>query len=61
MLKTQKQAKQDRLKRDLLKFSNTMTYLGLHHVEEHAQGFPKMRYFSIFEGFIPELLGFKVG
>ena len=43
------------------KFPNTITYPGLHHVEEHAQGFPKMWYFSIFEGFIPELLGFKVG
>ena len=43
------------------KFSNTTTYPGLHYVEEHAQRFPKMWYFSIFEGFIPELLGFKVG
>ena len=32
-----------------------MTYLGLHHVEEHVQGFPKMWYFSIFESFTPEL------
>ena len=38
-----------------------MTHPGFHHVEEHAQGFPKMWYFLIFEGFIPELLGFKVG
>ena len=33
----------------------------LHYVEEHAQGFPKMWYFSIFKGFKPELLAVKVG
>ena len=43
------------------KFPNTITYPGFHHVEEHAQGFPKMWYFSIFKGFKPELLAPKVG
>jgi len=38
-----------------------MTHPRLHHVEEHAQGFPKMWYFSIFKGFKPELLAVKVG
>ena len=38
-----------------------MTHPGLHHVEEHAQGFPKMWYFLIFQGFKPELLAVKVG
>ena len=33
-----------------------MTHPGFHHAEEHAQGFPKMWYFSIFKGFKPELL-----
>ena len=38
-----------------------MTHPRLHHVEEHAQGFPKMWYFSISKGFKPELLTVKVG
>ena len=38
-----------------------MTHPKLHHVKEHAQGFPKMWYFSIFKGFKPELLTLKVG
>ena len=38
-----------------------MTHPRLHHVEEHAQGFLKMWYFSIFKGFKPQLLAVKVG
>ena len=38
-----------------------MTHPRLHHVEEHAQGFPKMWYFLIFKGFKPELLAVKIG
>ena len=37
-----------------------MTHPGFHHVEEHARGFRKMWYFSIFKGFKPELLAVKV-
>ena len=37
--KTQKLGKH---KHPLLNFSNNRTHPGLHHVEEHARGFPKM-------------------